>query len=194
MTQQINLFAREVEERKAPLLLTIFGLVAFSGLLLLYYQVLHGQRLALDARVKQTARQLEAEAAAMKSMKDALAQRTDPARVAAELAALKSRAADAQEIVERLRKGELGTLEGFGGHFTSLAQIGEPGLWLTKVSVHNAGRVVEVEGRALQAEAVLRYATAVNRQVAPLGATVTSLELTPITNVDKSNAVAFKLF
>jgi hypothetical protein len=193
MTHQINLYAREVEERRGPLLITAFGYLAFAALLLLYWHVLRTQTETLEARVKQTSRQLENERAAMKTMKDALAQRTDPARVAAELAALKSRAAEAQDLVDRVQKGELGTLDGFSGHLTALATIGEPGVWITGVRIQNAGRAIEVAGNSLRPEAVLRYATEVNKQITPLGASITALEMTPTVNKDKATAVAFKL-
>lgn len=193
MTQQINLYARKVEENRRPLLLTIAGLVAFALLLGGYWHVLRTQNQQLDARVKQFTTQLETEKAAVKVMRDALAQRTDPARIAAEIAALKSRAAEAQDLVERVRKGELGTLDGFSGHFLGLAKIGEPGIWLTGVKIHESGKNVSIEGRSLEAESVLRYANEVNRQVVPFGATVSNVEMTPVTSPTKMNAIAFKL-
>jgi hypothetical protein len=194
MTQQINLLLREAEEKRGPLLLTALGMVVFVALLIGYWQLLRTQNATLEKQVKTTAGQLATEKAAVKTMKEALATRMDPVRVAAELAALKSRAAESQEIVDRLNRGELGTLDGYGAHFVALAKIGEPGLWLTNVKIANAGRLVEIGGQSLQAESVLRYAGEVNRQVAGFGAAVTSLEMTPITNEKKGTAVAFKLF
>lgn len=194
MTQQINLYAREPEERRGPAVMTGLLLVAVLALLIGYWQLLRTQSTRMEAQVKQTRSQLTTEQGALKVMKDALATRTDPARLAAELAALKSRAKESQEIVDRLNRGELGSMAGFAGHFVALAKIGEPGLWLTGVRIANAGKVVEVDGASLQAEAVLRYATEVNRQVGGFGATVTSLEMTPITNDKQAPAVAFKLF
>jgi len=194
MTQQINLYAREPEERRGPALTAGALMVALALLLLAYWQLLDRQNDTLEAQVRQSQKQLATEQASLQSMKDVLATRTDPARLAAELAALKSRAGEAQEIVDRLRRGELGTLEGFGNHFLAIASIGEPGLWITGLKVHNAGRGVEVEGRSLQAETVLRYASEVNKHVAPFGAAVTALEMTPVVGRNDAKAVAFKLF
>jgi hypothetical protein len=194
MTQQINLYAREPEQKLGPALLTGALMLATAALMLGYWQLLRSQNDRLDAQVRQATAHLATEQAALKAMKDILATRTDPARLAAELAGLKTSAAEAQEIVDRLRKGDLGTLDGFGNHFLAIANIGEPGLWVTGLRVHNAGRVVEVEGRSLQAQTVLRYATEVNKNVAPFGAAITALEMTPVVGRNDAPAVAFKLF
>jgi Tfp pilus assembly protein PilN len=195
MTQQINLYAREEEQRRGPLVVTAIGLVAFLLLLIGYGQVMRERTKNLETRERSATQNLQNEKAALQTMKEALAARTDPAKLAAEIAALKSRATEAQDIVDRVARGELGTLEGFSGHFTTLARIGEPGVWLTAVKVQNAGRIVEIEGRSLQAESVLRYATEVNRQVASYGASVTAVEMTPIANAQtRATAVSFKLF
>ena len=194
MTQQINLYSREVEEKKGPLLMTGLGLVALAVVLVAYGFFIRAQSDRMEARIKQTSAQLDAEKAAVKTMKDALAQRMDPTRLAAELAALRNRAAESQEIVDRLRKGELGTLDGFGNHFTAFATIGEPGVWLTAVRIQNAGRAIEVEGRSLREESVLRYAAELNRHVVPFGANIRDVEMTPAVNPQKATAYAFKLF
>ena len=195
MTQQINLFAREVEEKKGPALVGLLLAVVLAALLAFYWQALRTQSAVLEGRVAQVRKQIESEKAALAQMKQALATRTDPARLAAELAALKSRAAEAQEIMNQLQRGQLGSLAGYSNHLMTFARIGEPGVWLTGAKIANAGRTIEVQGRSLQSDSVLRYAGELNRQFAGLGTSVTLLEITPVTSDDKSRtAVAFKLF
>jgi Tfp pilus assembly protein PilN len=195
MTQQIKLFAREAEERKGPALVGLALAAVLAALLVAYWQMLSSQADLLEKRVAQLNQQVATEKAALDEMKKALAQRTDPARLASELAALKSRAAEAQEVMNQLRSGQLGTLEGYSNHLIKFARIGEPGVWLTGAKISNAGRAVEVQGRSLQSESVLKYAGELNRQFAPLGASVSLVEMTPVVSADKERAaVAFKLF
>jgi hypothetical protein len=195
MTQQINLYAPAVEEKAGPLLMALAIAAVTTVLLLAFHQWVRGENEKLQLRAKQSAGQLATEKAAVKSMKDALATRTDPTRLAAELAALKTRAVEAQEIMSQLQTGKLGTLDGYGGYMLTLARIGEPGVWLTSLKISDAGKTLEVEGRSLQAEGVLRYAGELNRQVAPFGAALTSVEMTPgVSAADRAlTAVSFKL-
>lgn len=195
MTQQINLYAREVTQKRGPVLFGLAFLVIVGGLLVAYWQMLQAETARLESRLKQANSQLASEKAALQTMKEALAQRTDPVRLAAEITALRARATEAESIMGQYRRGELGSLEGYAGHLITLARIGEPGLWLTNVAITNAGKTVEVSGRSLEADAVLRYAGQLNRQFAGYGASVNSLELTPVSARDTSRtAVAFKLF
>jgi len=195
MTQQVNLYAPAVQEKAGPLLTALAIAAIATALLIVFHQWIRGENDKLQVRVKQSAAQLATEKNAVKSMKDALATRTDPARLAAELAALKTRATEAQEIMSQLQTGKLGTLDGYGGYMLTLARVGEPGVWLTSLKISDAGKSLEVEGRSLQADGVLRYAGELNRQVAPFGATLTSVEMTPgVSAADRAvTAVSFKL-
>jgi hypothetical protein len=195
MTQQVNLYAPAVQEKAGPLWTALAIAAVTTALLLAFHQWIRDENDKLQVRVKQSAAQLATEKNAVKSMKDALATRTDPARLAAELAALKTRATEAQEIMSQLQSGKLGTLDGYGGYMLTLARVGEPGVWLTSLKISDAGKSLEVEGRSLQADGVLRYAGELNRQVAPFGATLTSVEMTPgVSAADRAvTAVSFKL-
>ena len=77
---------------------------------------------------------------------------------------------------------------------TPVARIGEPGVWITGLRIQNAGRMLAVEGRSLQAESILRYAGEVNRQFAAQGVRLSSVEMTPVQNADSATAVSFKLY
>jgi hypothetical protein len=195
MTQQINLYARAPEERKGPLVISVLIVAGFAGLLILYWSYLRAQGDATERRLAQARSQFASEKAVVDAMKAQLAARMDPKRLAAELAALKTRATESQEVIDRLRRGELGTLDGFGPQFVALARIGEQGIWLTGVRISAVGRSLELEGRSLEAEAVIRYAGQVNQQMGPFGTQVGSLELTPVSrDASAARAVNFKLF
>jgi Tfp pilus assembly protein PilN len=196
MTQQINLYVAKVRERKGPALvsLALDGVVAV--LLIAYWTYLRGETNKLQARIVQANAQLNTEKAALKSMKDALATRTDPAKLAAELNALRARATEAEEIMAQLKRGDLGTMDGFSGQLVELARAGEPGVWVTNFRITNAGKGVEIQGRSLDSQSVLRYAGEVNQRFAGYGAKLSALEMTPVetTNQAAAQAVQFKLF
>jgi hypothetical protein len=195
MTQQINLFVREPVERRAPAAMAAAFIVVVAIALIFYWQILRDRTIKMEAQAKQSQTQVATEKTALQTMKDSLKQRTDPARLAAELAALKSQAGEAQQIVDRIHRGELGTPDGFQSHLVALAHVAEQGVWLTNVKILNSGRNLELEGRSLQPESVLRYAEAVNKRVSDLGASVTAVEMTPIASKDNSaTAIAFKLY
>jgi len=196
MPQQINLFKRQAEQPKGPLLTTLAISALVVVVLLAYWQYLNTGNDTLATRLAQLEGQLKIEQAAVQAMKEVLAKRMDPKRVQAELAALRTQAAEAEDIMDRYRRGDLGSIEGYGGHLITLARIGEPGLWLTGVHIKQAGRIVEMEGRSLQAETVLRYAGNVNAHLAGYGATINALELTPIvtTTAVAAPALSFRLF
>lgn len=195
MTQQINLYARKVGQKRGAAVGTLLFAVVLAVALVGYWMMLRTETSALQARVAQASAQLATEKAALKTMKDALATRTDPARLAAELAALRTRATEAQEIMSQLQRGDLGTMDGFTGHLVALARIGQPGIWLTNFKIVNSGKAVELQGRSLQAESVLRYAGEVNQRFAGYGASLNALELTPVARAANAEpTISFKLF
>src|SRR6185436_11796239 len=104
-TQQINLYAPKVHEKRVPALIAL-GIAALVAVVMLaYWQQLKSENDKLQARVAQAKAQLETEKAAIAQMRGELAKRTDPARLAAELNALRARATEAQEIIAQLQSG-----------------------------------------------------------------------------------------
>ena len=193
MTQQINLYAPKVLERRGPALTVLAVLGVIVATLLVYLVHLRSETEQLQARLAQAKTQLEGEKAAVAQMRAELAKRTDPARVTAEINAMRARATESQEIIAQLRSGNLGTMDGFTGHMTELARAGEPGLWITGFKILAAGRTIEIQGRSLDSQAVLRYAGHVNERFASYGASLSSLEVTPV-SAENQQAVQFKLF
>ena len=194
MTQQINLYVREVPEKRGPILATLAAAGVTAILCIAYYQYLISETKRLEKRLAGAKTELAGQQQALKDMRGVLAKRTDPARLAAELAAVKARANDAQSFLTLLNNGELGSIDGYAGHFAHMARSSEPGVWLTHMRIHNAGKTLELEGRSLHAESVLRYAGQVNSRIAAYGANLSSVEMTPVVGPDKvSTGVAFKL-
>jgi hypothetical protein len=127
-------------------------------------------------------------------LKVKLAERGDDSTLAEQLAAARAAAADSQAIVAKIEAGELGTLKGYSGQLVALAKTTEQGIWLTGVRIQKGGRDLYLEGRSLDPESVLKYTENVNRQMAPFGAQITGIDMTPVTSAGGLSAMAFKLF
>lgn len=120
------------------------------------------------------------------------------ASLSTEIANLKQKAEAAQQILSQT--GSLGSPQGYARYFDALTSISEDGLWLTNVSVDQAGKSVRVSGNALNKDSVMRYAQRLNERFSSDDVQFSALELTPV-SAGKPNdpdsqvtAVAFKLY
>lgn len=119
--------------------------------------------------------------------------------VAAQIAALEPRTRVSRDLLARLKNGELGSLEGYGAQLTEFARVPAPGIWVTTITVSDAGRALRVEGRALHKEQVLPYAAALNRAMRKYGIVLKDVEIAPQKSVVDADAPAdrvwtFKLY
>lgn len=96
-------------------------------------------------------------------------------QINAEIEALKPRAAEAQQVMA-LATG-LGKPEGYSPYFASLAAVREDGLWLNGVTVGQAGKLLQLDGRSLDKSTVLRYTQRLNAALADSGVTLAALKL-----------------
>lgn len=200
MSQQINLLERTREPVGSAL--GALAVVAVVLLGLLAYEAV----LRTDAgRLRQAAdagqRGLAQAKAAMQAMRQRADANNDAAALKAEIDALKLKAAVVKQLVEPMRNGSLGSPDGYAQYLTTLASVPEEGLWITSVSVTNAGKVMTLSGRALRNESVLKYAKRLNEAFAPYGVQFNSVEMTPENLVRTGEAgkpllttVAFRLF
>jgi hypothetical protein len=115
-----------------------------------------------------------------------------------EIETLKPRALAAQMMLGKL--DALGRQHGYSSYFTTLAGISENGLWLNRIEISMAGKLVSISGRALDKAAVLRYAKKLNARFADLGVQFSSLDVTPESVQGKAgdtastlNVVSFRL-
>ena len=92
---------------------------------------------------------------------------------------LKPRAAAVKQLVDSLRTASLGRPEGYSDYLDRLARISDPELWVTSVAVLDGGRRVEVGGRAVRNEAVVRYARRLNESVESLGVKFNAVDIAP---------------
>jgi hypothetical protein len=177
MSQQINLL--RPKDRTA----TAAGMAAAAlgiGLLMLL-GVLHSVR-SETAQLRETAKLGEQRATQVKIAIQQLQTSKDSgeeAAIAAEIASLRPRAEAVVQLVRSVRSGNLGNAEGFARYYGTLAGVAVEGLWITNVSVTNAGKSVTISGRALRNESVMQYAQRLNEAFTPHGVRFNALELTP---------------
>jgi Tfp pilus assembly protein PilN len=200
MSQQINLLAREHKPvgsalwALATLVLMLIGLLAYGAML-------HADNNRLRSEAESGARQLAQVKASLSAQRQRGNADNDAAALKAEINALKPRADAVRQLLELTGSGNLGSSDGFAQHFSTLASVPENGVWITAVSVSNAGKTVTLSGRALRNESVLRYARRLNDAFAAQGVQFNSVEMTPESLMRTGEpgkpplvTVAFKLF
>jgi hypothetical protein len=178
MSQQINLLQR-TRKPIGSALAAIALLFVLLLVLLGYDSVLRQQTTELRQQVLASERQLQQAKAALAALGARNSVNTAPASVKTELDALKSRLALARQWGELINSGSLGSPNGYAKHLNTLASVPEPGLWLTSVLISDGGKLVNLGGRALQSEAVLRYAEKLNQAFGTQGVQFNSVEMTP---------------
>lgn len=200
MSQQINLLDRA----RAPVgsALAALAVVAVVLLGLLAYEIRLGVEAAgLRKAADAGQRELDQVKAAMQAQRQRADANNDASAIKAEIAALKPKAEAVKQLVDPIRNGSLGNPEGYARYLGTLASVPEEGLWLTSVSITNAGKVMTLNGRALRNESVLKYAKRLNTAFAPQGVQFNSVEMTPenlmqtgATGKPVLTTVAFRLF
>jgi len=68
--------------------------------------------------------------------------------------------------------------EGYSPYFSTLATVREEGVWLTGVTVKEAGKSLQLSGQALDKDALLRYTRRVDAAFANEGIRLSALEMT----------------
>ncbi len=200
MSQQINLLAREHKPvgsalvALALLVLVVFGLLAYGS-------ALRAETERLRQELSSGQRQLDQTKTALRDLRQRADSNNDANALKTEILALKARAEAVRQWEQVINSGGVGSPLGYAHYLSALASVPEDGLWLTSVSVGNAGKLLTLSGRALRNESVLRYAKRLNEAFAPHGVQFNSVELTP-ENLVKAGppgkplltTVAFRLF
>lgn len=171
MSQQLNLLP-QAKSRYSPAVVALMllglaalGLFATWGIKQNTLRGAQTSEQASAAQLKQVSAQLEERF------------RARAARLNDEIKALKPRAEEAEQLI-RLAAG-IGRPEGYSPYFSSLVALREDGLWLSDVTVGQAGKSMQLGGHALDKDAVLRFTQRANVAFAGLGVKLTTLEMTP---------------
>jgi len=172
MSQQLNLLP-QAKSRYSPALvaLLILGLVAL--MLFSAWGIKRSMRTP-------TRRVVEGGGRRAAQLKDATAQleerfRARSQQLNAEIDALRTRAAAAEQVLA-LSAG-VGKPEGYSPYFSLLGKLREEGVWLTGVTVNQAGKSMQLTGQALDKDALLRYTQRLNAAFADTGIQLSALEM-----------------
>ncbi len=160
-----------------------------------------GSRDAEAARIRadRIAAELQSQQVLLQALQKRLGDGAEPNDLAAQIAALEPQTRVSKDLLERLKNGELGSLNGYGRQLTEFARVPQGGAWVTLVTVSNAGRSLRVEGRALRKEQILPYAAALNAALAKYGIALKDIEVAPMQQTaDEDPSIApvwtFKLY
>jgi len=179
MSQQINLynpqFLKQEKHFSARTIVQALGLIAL-GLGAVYVYALVQTR-AAERLASETGNQLSAQ----RDQFTALTVRFSPEgrnkTLEAEVARLDAELKARQGLLAVLGTGELGNTTGFSEFLAALGRQAMPGVWLTGLSIGEAGNDLQVQGRALRADLVPAYLKALNNEPMMRGRSVTEMKL-----------------
>jgi len=177
--KQINLYQAEFRPPKVvlPARLLIFSGALFLLLMLGLYgwgswQLKHLQAEVVQAeqRAQAVSRQLAASLAETRQKDPGLA--LEAQSLEAQLRALKL----AQDAIA---SGELGSDAGYSAYFRALANTVRPGAWLTKVTISDSGRAMDLQGHALTGTDSARLIASLRSAPLFVGLSFSGLEVGP---------------
>ncbi len=188
MSQQINLFNPALLKQKQ--VFTANTMLSSLGLLL-------AGVVALGLYAQQSVRRLETEAAAgaeqlrLKKVRQAnalleFAPRQKSKDIEAQLEDAQAMLRALHNIETTLQRGELGDTTGYAEYFKALARQSAGQLWLTGVSIGDAGKRIDLQGRALEASLVPAYIGRLTREPVMQGKTFGSLMISRAPAADKT--------
>lgn len=159
MTQYINLLNPAFRRRRelvslpslAVALVAVAAALAGTGFL--------AQQRAdrLQREVARVDAQLRAEQERAVALGRASTEAKPDAKLIAEIEATRVALHDRQAALVEIAGGALGDTSGFSEQFRSFSRQAVTGLWLTGFTLSGAGREIQIQGRALQAEMVPAY-------------------------------------
>lgn len=176
MSQQINLRVLpppgpRLSAGRAALLLLLVSCVMFA-----YWQLQRHHTVRLQQALARGQLQIEAlqqDKLQGQSELDARLAR----RAALAVASARGRRPLSAALRARLGSGEFGSISGHGRHLDTLARMPGLGVWLTSIAISRAGRVVSLEGQAMDRKAVLEYAKILNHRFEVLQVSFAALEI-----------------
>jgi len=96
----------------------------------------------------------------------------------AEVARLESEVKARQTSLQALSTGELGNTAGFSEFFAAFGRGTVSGVWLTAITIGDAGSELKVQGRALRADLMPAFLRALSNEPIMRGRRITEMKLT----------------
>jgi Tfp pilus assembly protein PilN len=180
MSQQINLynplFLKQEKHFSARTLVQALGVVGFAIIGVYAFglvQTRSAERVATQYREQLTSAQNQLTALTRQS-----AGRVRSKALESEVAQLEAQVKVRQQTLQALGAGELGNTAGFSEFLAALGRQAMSGVWLTRISIEDAGNGLAVEGRALRADLLPTYLGALSRESMMRGRRITEMKVT----------------
>ena len=160
MTQHLNLL--KVEQRRLGVTELSFGLLGLfiTGLIALGGYQQYGLMQQKTNLEKQLAMVEQSRVLFQEKRRQAGMEDFDS--LGPKVAELRQRLAANKDISDLIEKGELGVKPGPSEIFLSLASVSERGVWIRTIDIDRSGKSLVLTGGAVNAEAVMRYASRLN--------------------------------
>ena len=193
----INLLQRSGPARTVTW--SLAALLAVTMVAMFYY----GSRLQEDSRRAtqrrdEVAQQLKLVQARMAVERGEQEKNASTLALRKEIEALQPQAQAAQALIDATRGANAGQADEFGRALAAITGVTEPGLWLTALTVSEAGKRLELFGEARNGASVLRFSRRANESLQPLALRLGSLEMKPAaggaSSAPTAGAVSFHLF
>jgi hypothetical protein len=179
MSQQINLynpiFLKKEKHFSARTIAQALGVMAIA--LVAFYVYALVQTRAAERGVGELGNQVAAQRGQLVQLTPKLSPEGRSKALEAEVARLEAEVAARQTMLAVLGTGQLGNTTGFSEFLAALGRQAVPGVWLTGLSIGEAGNDFQVHGRALRPELVPAYLKALNSEPMMRGRQVTEMKL-----------------
>jgi Tfp pilus assembly protein PilN len=179
MSQQINLynpqFLKQEKHFSARTIVQALGLIAL-GLGAVYVYALVQTR-AAESLARDMGNQLSAQREQFTTLTAKFSPEGRNKALEAEVARLDAELKARQGLLAALGTSELGNTTGFSEFLAALGRRAMPGVWLTGLSIGEAGNDLKVQGRALRPDLVPAYLKALNNEPMMRGRSVTEMKL-----------------
>jgi hypothetical protein len=178
MSQNINLFNPAF--RRPRRLLTLAVVAQCLGLTLAalfgYHYYLEQQLTGFAAELAATEKLLRTQVGFVDKLKDKPVPPVTEAQVDAEIGKLEVELKRANESIEALKGGAIGSQQGFAEYLRAFSRQSIGGLWLTGFSIDGRGEL-EIRGRALSPDLLPSYIQRLNRERVLAGRNIARLEM-----------------
>ena len=191
MSQNINLFNPVF--RKARQLLTLAVVAQCLGITLAalfgYHYYLQQQVSGLAAEMAVTEKLLSTQGGFVDKLKNKAIPQVTEAQLDAEIGQREGELKLAEESIEALKGGAIGSQQGFAEYLRAFSRQSVGGLWLTGFSIGGRGEL-ELRGRTLSPDLLPSYIQRLNKERVLAGRNIARLEINrpppePVANQDK---------
>ena len=194
MSQQINLFnpifLRQKRHFSAVTMAQALGVVLVGALAMYAFQMRQNQTLA--GALAQADEQLEARRIQITRFGKEFSTQGASRLLGKELATAEARLAQRRDLLDDVKTGVGGDVEGYSRYLTALARQTLPGVWLTGLEIGGKSSALVIRGRALDSALVPAYMRALNRAAPLAGRRVEELRLSAKEPTPSSAGAAYQ--